>query len=76
MDDALLEHMIENHLLPQLRAEQARAAGFDVEVAVVNTRPDAQGFPVACSRCGRTATLPFQIHEGSSVLCPRCQSAL
>ena len=67
-DEELAKHMIEKQLLPQLRARDLPG----IEAEFVNTAPDAEGYPVTCDRCGRTAKLPFPVPEGKIALCPDC----
>ena len=68
----LLKHMIERQVEPQIWAEEMRERGHQVDVELVNTRPDAEGFEIACLDCGRTARLPFEVPEGKKALCPDC----
>lgn len=68
----MADHMIRNQIEPELIAQQMRGEGYDVETSFVNTNPEAQGYRVTCSGCGRVATLPTPIPEGRAALCPNC----
>ncbi len=70
----LARHVVDNQIEPQLAAERARESGIDVEAVFVSNNPDAEGFTLTCTGCGRTATLPFD--PGKKVgLCPACVKA-
>lgn len=68
----LLEHLVENHLRPEIVAQAMRDAGLPVRVAEVSTDPQAEGFTVTCIVCSRTAKLPFVPPDAGKALCPRC----
>jgi hypothetical protein len=69
--DSVVEHMLENQIKPQLIAKDLASRGFAVDVQMANTAPDAQGFEVTCSGCGRTARVP--VDPGRAVaMCPSC----
>lgn len=70
--DSLVEHMLHNQVEPHLRADKLRAAGVNIDVQMVSTDPDADGFEVTCGGCGRTARMPFEPPAGRVALCPRC----
>lgn len=76
LDRDLVEHMVNQQIDPQLRAERLRQEGLNVEVAMVNTDPDAGGMEVECVRCHRKAHMPFTSLEFMAVMCPTCVRAL
>lgn len=71
-DRSRVEHVIEDLLASHARADALREKGVELDVVLVNTDPDAEGYRVECTGCGRTATLPFDPGH-SFALCPRCQ---
>lgn len=71
IDDQFAQELIEKQVKPQRAAAALRKEGLDVDVAFVNTAPDAKGFVVKCSECGRTARMPTD--PGTKVgVCPSC----
>lgn len=70
------QHYYDTQVEPQIRLSRRRAAGEDVELALVNTDPTAtEGFIVTCHDCGRSARMPTKPPKGTGVLCPACQRA-
>jgi hypothetical protein len=67
----LLEHIVERQINPQRAAAKLREQGAEVVVGFVNTNPDAEGFPVECYGCGRSARLPYD-PGAKRGLCPDC----
>ena len=68
--------MIDNQIDPQRRAQALRDQGVNVDVAFVSVKPDAEGYPVTCAECGRTATLPSPMPAGKVAVCPPCMRRL
>lgn len=74
--DVILKAFVDNHTTKnlierQLAAERLRARGVHVDLGVVNTSLNAEGYEVECVDCGRVAKLPFD--PGDKVgLCPSC----
>ena len=75
LDDEDLQHVIDNQVLPQIFASEMAMRGVKIDVEMVNTRPDAEGFKISCVQCGRTARLPFELPKGKLALCPPCVRA-
>jgi hypothetical protein len=70
-----LKHVIDNQIDPQERAARLREQGIKVDVAFVNTSPEAPGFEVQCRDCGRTARVPDKPAENAVAICPQCMRA-
>lgn len=71
-DHELATHMHDKQIAPQNAVDEMRAEGKDVDVAFVNTSPDAAGFLIHCVECGRSARTPVAPPTDAVVLCPEC----
>jgi CxxC-x17-CxxC domain-containing protein len=73
-DLGLAEHMYDQQVAPQRLVKRLREQGHDdIDVTLVTTNPDRDGFEVSCFDCGRKAKMPFEPPAGKVVLCPNCQ---
>lgn len=70
--DAIMRGQVE----PQLIAQEARRKGRDVDLALVDRRPDAEGVEITCGGCSATAKVPASVAASLSPtkvpLCPNC----
>ncbi len=67
----LVRHMVEKQVLPYVYAGEARQRGVNVDVELVSTDMNSEGYTVTCSVCGRSAKMLTD--PGTKVgLCPNC----
>lgn len=65
------EHVVDNLLEPRVIADELRAEGHDVDVALANTKATTGGYKITCIYCGRTARL-LEDPGQRVALCPAC----
>lgn len=79
-DDELVGHLLEKQMEPQLRAEELRRQGVDVDDVLVDTGAEDLGegwVEVTCVMCRRGARIPIdamsELRSGDAVvICPNC----
>ncbi len=73
----LAQHVMDHQILPQVWAQQFKDAGLgDMEISFVRSDPNAEGFTIKCTLCGREARSTTEPPEGKSPICPQCMRAL